>query len=63
MSLGEVKWGQVMERAHLERLARARELQGASFDTADCGLACYSAAGFHGDLLGKAVRTARPHRL
>jgi hypothetical protein len=50
LSLGEVKWGQVVGSAHVERLARARELLGASFDTADCGLACYSAAGFHSDL-------------
>jgi hypothetical protein len=35
---------------HLERLARARDLLSASYDTSDCVLACYSAAGFHDDL-------------
>lgn len=50
LSLGEVKWGQVMGRHHVERLSRARDLLSASFDTADCVLACYSAAGFHDDL-------------
>lgn len=46
LSLGEVKWGQVMTHQHTARLARARSLLAASFDVSDCGLACYSAAGF-----------------
>jgi uncharacterized protein len=50
LSLGEVKWGRVMNRQHVERLARARDLLSASFDVSDCVLACYSAAGFHDDL-------------
>ena len=50
LSLGEVKWGEVMGTQHVARLGRARELLAASFDTADCVLACYSAAGFHDDL-------------
>jgi hypothetical protein len=50
LSLGEVKWGQVMDRQHVERLARARDLLSASFDTSDCVLACYSAGGFHDEL-------------
>ena len=35
---------------HVERLARARGLLSASYDTSDCVLACYSGAGFHYDL-------------
>jgi uncharacterized protein len=50
LSLGEVKWGQVMNRHHTARLARARDLLSATFDVSDCVLACYSAAGFHDDL-------------
>jgi uncharacterized protein len=50
LSLGEAKWGQVMGRQHVERLGRARDLLSASFDTGDCVLACYSAAGFHDSL-------------
>lgn len=46
VSLGEVKWGEVMGRKHIGRLARARDLLSANFDTSDCVLACYSAAGF-----------------
>jgi uncharacterized protein len=51
LSLGEVKWGQTMGGHHVERLARARDLLSASYDTSDCVLTCYSAAGFHDDLL------------
>lgn len=58
LSLGEVKWGKVMDHRHVERLARARDLLSGSFDTSDCVLACYSAAGFHDDL-----RTATDPRL
>ena len=50
LSLGEVKWGQVMTPRHTARLARARDLLAASFDVSDCALACYSAAGFSADL-------------
>jgi hypothetical protein len=50
LSLGEVKWGQVMTPQHITRLARARDLLAASFDIGDCALACYSAAGFSADL-------------
>jgi uncharacterized protein len=50
LSLGEVKWGQVMTPQHTARLARARDLLASSFDVSDCTLACYSAAGFHADL-------------
>ncbi|MGD0242990.1 MAG: ATP-binding protein [Streptosporangiaceae bacterium] len=50
LSLGEAKWGEVMGGHHVERLARARDLLSTSYDTSDCILACYSAAGFHDDL-------------
>jgi uncharacterized protein len=50
LSLGEVKWGQVMTPQHITRLARARDLLAASFDIGDGTLACYSAAGFSADL-------------
>ncbi len=50
LSLGEVKWGEVMSGAHVARLARARDLLSSSYDTAGCALACYSAAGFSEDL-------------
>jgi uncharacterized protein len=50
LSLGEVKWGQVMTPQHVAWLARARDLLAASFDVGDCALACYSAAGFSADL-------------
>ena len=50
VSLGEVKWGETMSHKHIGRLARARDLLSADFDTSDCVLACYSAAGFHQDL-------------
>jgi hypothetical protein len=50
LSLGEVKWGQVMTPHHTARLTRARDLLAANFDISDCMLACYSAAGFSADL-------------
>jgi hypothetical protein len=50
LSLGEAKWGEIMGRKHADRLARARDLLSASFDTHDCVLACYSAAGFSKEL-------------
>ncbi len=51
LSLGEVKWGEVMGVRHVERLRRARELlAGKGFDTRDTVLACYSGAGFDPEL-------------
>jgi hypothetical protein len=51
LSLGEAKWGEVMGRRHVERLARARDLLTAKgYETADTTLACYSGAGFHEDV-------------
>jgi uncharacterized protein len=58
LSLGEAKWGETMGGHHLDRLARARDLLSASYDTSACVLACYSAAGFHDDL-----RKAKDSRL
>jgi uncharacterized protein len=54
LSLGEVKWGQVMTAQHTARLTRARELLATSFDVSDCVLACYSAAGFSAELRSSA---------
>jgi uncharacterized protein len=50
VSLGEAKWGEVMGLRHVERLRRARDLLAANFDTTNCVLTCYSAAGFSDDL-------------
>ncbi|MCW8377115.1 hypothetical protein [Streptomyces justiciae] len=56
--LGEAKWGTVMGRNHLERLARARDLlAGRGMDTTGCGLACFSAAGFSEALRAEADRS------
>jgi uncharacterized protein len=54
LSLGEVKWGEVMSRHHAARLARARDLLSATYDVSECTLACYSAAGFSADLRAEA---------
>lgn len=50
VSLGEVKWGEVMGRPHVDRLRRARDLLSSRFDVSGCVLACYSGAGFHENL-------------
>ena len=51
ISLGEVKWGQVMALRHLERLRRARALLAVKgYDTSGTTLACYSGAGFDAEL-------------
>jgi len=59
LSLGEVKWGDTMDRRHVERLAAARDLLAADYDVSDCVLACYSAAGFDEDLRADAVSDPR----
>jgi AAA+ ATPase superfamily predicted ATPase len=47
ISLGEAKWGKVMDVRHLERLRRARTLLSVKgYDTTRTVLACYSGAGF-----------------
>jgi AAA+ ATPase superfamily predicted ATPase len=51
LSLGEVKWDQVMDVRHVERLRRARDLLAVKgFDTRDTRLHCYSGAGFSSEL-------------
>ncbi|MFI7134609.1 ATP-binding protein [Nonomuraea sp. NPDC050153] len=51
LSLGEAKWGEVMSRRHLQRLARARELLGEKgYDTRETVLTCYGGSGFSDEL-------------
>jgi hypothetical protein len=51
LSLGEVKWDQLMNLGHVERLSRARDLLAVKgFDTRDTVLTCYSGAGFNPEL-------------
>ncbi|HEY7485436.1 MAG TPA: ATP-binding protein [Streptosporangiaceae bacterium] len=51
LSLGEAKWGQIMDSSHVARLARARDLLAAKgYDTTETVLACYSGAGFSDEL-------------
>jgi hypothetical protein len=51
LALGEVKWGKVMTRHHLDRLRRARDLLSvAGHDTSSAKLACFSGAGFDSEL-------------
>lgn len=52
LSLGEAKWDRVMDRRHVDRLRRARDLLTAKgLETRDTVLVCYSGAGFHPDLV------------
>ncbi|MGO8958921.1 MAG: ATP-binding protein [Streptosporangiaceae bacterium] len=51
ISLGEVKWGDMMGRRNLGRLRRARELLAANgYGTSETVLACYARAGFDAEL-------------
>lgn len=51
LSLGEVKWGEVIGPRHLQRLHTARDLvRRKGLDTSDTTLACFSAAGFTDEL-------------
>ncbi|MGW0801812.1 AAA family ATPase [Nonomuraea sp. NPDC002799] len=60
LSLGEAKWGEVMGRHHLERLARARDLlERKGYDTRDTVLACFGAAGFGAELRAVAAGDGR----
>lgn len=60
LSLGEVKWGEVMGLGHLDRLRRARDLLSVKgHDAADAVLACYSGAGFTADLAEVAATDQR----
>ncbi|HEX6468398.1 MAG TPA: ATP-binding protein [Streptosporangiaceae bacterium] len=62
LSLGEVKWGEIMGTPHLERLARARDLLARKgYDTSATVLACYGGAGFHDDL--RAAASEQPDTL
>lgn len=57
LSLGEAKWGEVMDRRHVERLSRARDLLAVKgFEVREARFACYSAAGFAGELRATAER-------
>ncbi|WP_244894148.1 ATP-binding protein [Planobispora rosea] len=60
LSLGEAKWGEIMNGRHVERLGRARDLLAAKgYDTRETVLACYSGTGFTEDLRAEAARDGR----
>jgi AAA+ ATPase superfamily predicted ATPase len=60
LSLGEVKWGEVMTPDHVRRLRRARDLLAVQgYDTHATRLTCYSEAGFDDDLQAEARRDKR----
>ncbi|MGA5759292.1 ATP-binding protein [Nonomuraea bangladeshensis] len=53
LSLGEVKWDEVLTVGHADRLRRARDLLAVKgYDTRDTVLACYGGAGFQQDMPG-----------
>jgi AAA+ ATPase superfamily predicted ATPase len=60
LSLGEAKWGDVIEVRHLDRLRRARDLLSVKgYDTAATILACYSGTGFTDGLASLATTDPR----
>jgi AAA+ ATPase superfamily predicted ATPase len=60
LSLGEAKWGDVIDVRHLDRLRRARDLLSVKgYDTATTTLACYSGTGFSDALTSLAATDAR----
>lgn len=60
LSLGEAKWGDIMDIRHLERLRRARDLLSVKgYDTAATILACYGGAGFSDELKSLAATDPR----
>lgn len=60
LSLGEAKWGDVMDVRHIDRLRRARDLLSVKgYDTAATVLACYSGAGFSEALTSQAAADPR----
>jgi len=60
LSLGEAKWGEVMDLGHLDRLRRARDLLSVKgHHAADAILACYSGAGFTPELTALAATDRR----
>jgi AAA+ ATPase superfamily predicted ATPase len=58
LAIGEVKWGEIMGMAHVERLLRIRALLVAQgrHGAADARLACFSGAGFTDDLRERAAK-------
>jgi hypothetical protein len=65
LSLGEVKWGDVLGMRDVERLRRARDLlTQRGYDTRDTVLACYSGVGFEPALdAAPGVLTVQPAQL
>lgn len=60
LSLGEAKWGEVMDVRQLDRLRRARDLLSVKgYDTAATILACYSGVGFSDGLRSLAATDPR----
>ncbi|MDP9793225.1 AAA+ ATPase superfamily predicted ATPase [Catenuloplanes nepalensis] len=60
LSLGEVKWGEVIGHHHLQRLATARDLlRPKGYDTDDTVLALYGGNGFTAELEAAAVTDDR----
>jgi AAA+ ATPase superfamily predicted ATPase len=60
LSLGEAKWGEVIDHGHLDRLVRARELLSRKgYDTGDAILTCYGGAGFSPELVERAAKDSR----
>ena len=60
LSLGEVKWGEVIGHHHLERLATARDLlRPKGYDTGTTVLALYGGAGFTDELTATAAADDR----
>jgi uncharacterized protein len=60
VSLGEVKWGEIIGHHHLQRLERARDLLGPKgYDTGRTVLALYGGAGFTAELTAAAAADDR----
>jgi AAA+ ATPase superfamily predicted ATPase len=60
LSLGEAKWGEVIDVRHMDRLRRARDLLSVKgYDTAATTLAFYSGAGFSDGLMSLAATDRR----
>lgn len=57
LCLGEAKWGKTMDRHHLARLTRVRDLLAAKkYDVSQTHLTCFSASGFTSELVETAKR-------
>jgi AAA+ ATPase superfamily predicted ATPase len=60
LSLGEAKWGDVMDVRHVDRIRRARDLLAVKgYNTNEAILACYSGAGFSDGLRSLAAADSR----